>query len=136
MTHLPSLAAVVLAAGLCGLIAIWLMLHVGAMRGKLSISIGDGGNPAMIRAMRRQANFVETVPLTLVLMVLLALTGWSGLLLYAIGALLVLGRLLHALHFTRAEAPGWQRSVGSSLSLLATLAASLLLLGTWLGMMT
>ncbi|WP_118133298.1 MAPEG family protein [Oceanicella sp. SM1341] len=134
MTLMPPLAAVMLTAGLCGLIALWLMAHVGRMRDTLSIPMGDGGHPRMIRAMRGQANFIEFVPLTLVFMVLLALSGWGTLVLYAIGAALVVGRFLHALHFTAADAPRWQRSGGAALSGLAVLACTVLLLVTWAGM--
>ena len=54
-------------AGLLGLLAVALLSNVGRVRGKTKIFIGDGGNTELITAMRAQANFVENVPLGLIL---------------------------------------------------------------------
>src|SRR5258708_29645303 len=54
-------------AGLLGLLAVALLSNVGRLRGKTRIFIGDGGNAELITAMRVQANFVENVPLALIL---------------------------------------------------------------------
>ena len=54
-------------AGLLGLLAVALLSNVGRVRGKTKVFIGDGGNTELITAMRTQANFVENVPLGLLL---------------------------------------------------------------------
>ena len=50
--------ATMLYAGLLGLMAIAVAFPAGSLRGKLNIPIGDGGHTELIRAMRRQANFM------------------------------------------------------------------------------
>ncbi len=135
MTPTPAVLAVALYAALNGLIFMWLTAHVGKVRGQRKISIGDGGDPLMIRAMRGQANFVEAVPLTLLLLLLAALIGTPAWLLHILGAALTLGRVFHGLHFTAEDAPGWQRAAGASLTLLTTLVVSLGLLGHVLWLM-
>jgi hypothetical protein len=79
-----------------------LSLRVVAMRGT-GISLGDGGNPAMLRRMRGHGNFAEYVPLILVMMGVLELSHYSAYLLHAMGVTLVIARLLHgyALSFTQ-----------------------------------
>ncbi|GIX12155.1 MAG: hypothetical protein KatS3mg118_0114 [Paracoccaceae bacterium] len=113
-----AVTAVALYAGLLALVGIWLALHVGRLRGQLRIFIGDGGHPRMIRAMRGQANFVESVPMALLLMLLAALLGAPVWLLHAGGIALVAGRILHGMHFMAEDAPRWQRAAGAGLTML------------------
>jgi hypothetical protein len=88
-------------AGLLALLFFVLSLRVVAMRGT-GISLGDGGNPAMLRRIRGHGNFAEYVPLILVMMGILELSHYSVYLLHAMGITLVIARLLHgyALSFT------------------------------------
>lgn len=64
--------------------------------------LGDGGDPAMLRVIRGQANFAEYVPLALLLMGLLEASRYSIYVLHALGVTLLVARLLHgfALSFT------------------------------------
>jgi len=89
-------------AGLLALVFFVLSLRVIAMRGK-GISLGDGGDPAMLRRIRGHGNFAEYVPLVLVMMGFLELGGTAAWLLHALGAALLVARLLHAyaLSFTQ-----------------------------------
>ncbi|MEO0913501.1 MAG: MAPEG family protein [Pseudomonadota bacterium] len=116
-----GLYAVALYSGLLGLVYLWLLAIVGKTRGDLKISIGDGGDPYMIRVMRGQLNFVENVPLTLVFLVLMALIGTPVWVLHVFGLALLVGRILHGLHFTKRDAPGWQRAAGAGLTNLTQL---------------
>lgn len=52
-------------AGLLGLISIGVAFPAGSLRGRLNVSVGDGGNRDLLLAMRRHANFTEWVPLAL-----------------------------------------------------------------------
>ncbi len=122
---LPALYALALYSGLLGLIFFWLLFTVGKARGDLKISIGDGGDPYMIRVMRGQANFVENVPLTLVFLLIMALIGTPAWVIHLFGIALVLGRIFHALHFTKRDAPGWQRAAGAGLTNLSQLLIAL-----------
>src|SRR3954466_195242 len=57
--------------GLLALIFFVLSMRVVQVRGK--VSLGDGGDPTVLRRMRGQANFAEYVPLILLMMAFLEL---------------------------------------------------------------
>jgi len=87
------------------LLAIWLVvlgLRVTHYRRQARVSLGDGGNPALLRAIRGQANFAEYVPVALILLLILELSRFSLYLVHALGILLIVARVLHgyALSFT------------------------------------
>lgn len=78
------------------LINAWLAIRCGRVRAGAKIGMGDGGNDLLYRRMRAQANFIEQVPLTLLLYGFVEATGKApGWLIY-LGALFLLGRLAHA----------------------------------------
>ncbi|MDA1077411.1 MAG: MAPEG family protein [Proteobacteria bacterium] len=89
----------ILYAGLLGLMAIGLGATAGVKRAQAGISLGDGGDRELLMRMRRHANFVENVPLALILIALLEMQSVSGTAIHALGATLVLGRVLHAIGF-------------------------------------
>lgn len=82
-------------AGILALILLAIAAWVGRRRIVTGIGVGDGGDDELRRRMRVNANFVEYVPLALVLMMLLELTGAAGWFLHALGTVLVLSRLIH-----------------------------------------
>lgn len=86
-------------AGALAFVLLALSVRVIQARGATKVFIGDGGNELMIRRMRGQANFVEYVPLILVLLALLEYRGTAAWLLHAFGASLVVARVLHAYAF-------------------------------------
>jgi uncharacterized protein len=79
------------------LINFWLAMRCGKIRSAEKIGFGDGGNEMMIRRMRAQANFVEQVPLTLLLAGAVEAVGKGGQWLLPLGALFLLGRVAHAI---------------------------------------
>jgi uncharacterized membrane protein YecN with MAPEG domain len=82
-------------AGLLGLLAAVLSFNVGRLRGKKKISLGDGGDPEMLAAIRAHANFIEFVPLCL-LMIYLA-SDFRGFWTTAgLSIVLLVARALHA----------------------------------------
>jgi hypothetical protein len=87
-----------------GLLAVWfLVLSTRViLRRQSGPSLGDGGDPRMLRLIRGHANFAEYVPLIVVMMGLLELGHTSSYLLHALGITLLVGRLLHgySLSFT------------------------------------
>jgi hypothetical protein len=121
----PAVAAIGIYAGLMGLIAIWLSYIVGGWRRKLKVSIGDGGQIDLIRAMRGHANFTENVPLALILMTYMAIAGAPAIAIHILGIALTIGRVAHTLHFSQPGQPAWQRQVGAGLTALVLVAASL-----------
>ena len=56
-----------LATSFICLIALVLALYTGKMRLKHDVKVGDGGNDAVIRAMRAHANLIEFAPLSLIM---------------------------------------------------------------------
>ena len=60
-----------------GLIIVALGINVTVHRVKLKVSLGDGGNPQMLRMIRLHGNAVEYIPLAIVLMLAYELnSGW------------------------------------------------------------
>lgn len=86
-------------AGALALVLLVLSIRVIQARGATKVFMGDGGNELMIRRMRGQANFVEYVPMILVLLALLEYRGAAPWLLHALGATLLVARLLHGYAF-------------------------------------
>jgi len=86
-------------AGALSLVLLVLSIRVIQARGATKVFMGDGGNELMVRRMRGQANFVEYVPMVLILMALLEYGGTAGWLLHALGATLLVARLLHGYTF-------------------------------------
>lgn len=79
------------------LINFWLSMRIGKLRTTLKISVGDGGNEQVMRRMRAQANFVENVPLSLILFALIEAAGKGGMWLAPLGAIYMVGRVCHAI---------------------------------------
>lgn len=87
------------------LLTLWFLVLSAVVirhRGK-GVSLGDGDDPALQRAIRGHGNFAEYVPLALVMMAVLEVSRTSIYLLHGLGIALLAGRLLHgyALSFTR-----------------------------------
>ena len=90
-------------AGLLALLFLALSINVIRRRRALGISVGDGGDPRFARHVRAHGNFVDYVPLVLLLMALLELGGLPAWILHAQGITLLAGRLLHAACFVCTE---------------------------------
>jgi uncharacterized membrane protein YecN with MAPEG domain len=103
-----------------------LTLRVVQERGRSRVSLGDGGNTGLQRAIRGHANFAEYVPLALLLLAILEISRFSLYVIHALGLTLLLARLLHgyALSFTAQFRFG--RSMGALLTV-AVLAIEALL---------
>jgi uncharacterized protein len=104
-----------------GLMALALTAHVIMLRAKTGVSIMDGGNNQLAERIRRHGNFTEFVPLILLLMALAELDGVGVMWLHITGALLVIGRLLHALGLKYDKPTAFGRVAGASLTMLAAL---------------
>ena len=121
----PALAAAGLYAGIMAILALWLGMIVSKWRSRLKVWVGDGGQIDLVRAMRGQANFVETVPLALGLFLFMAMAGAPALAIHVLGVALTVGRILHGLHFSAPDTPKWQRGAGAGLSMLVLVLAAL-----------
>ena len=80
-------------AGAAAILHIWLGLRVSRLRRPLKISVGDGGNEALLRRMRAHGNFAENMPIFLILLGLIELAGGAQLWLWGAGILFVLARI-------------------------------------------
>ena len=95
-----TLSHTALYAALLTVIFIVLTQLVIRVRSKARIPLGDAGDFSLLEASRRQVNFAENVPLTLILMALAEAGGASSLILNLAGGLLVLARLIHPFGIT------------------------------------
>ncbi len=84
-------------AGLAALINLWLSIRIGRTRTKEQIMVGDGGNDALIRRMRAQANFIEYTPIVLILIGLVEMASGTSTWLWAVGLVYMAGRIAHGI---------------------------------------
>lgn len=115
-----------LVAGLHGLVLLMLAVPVVRMRRGRRVGIGDGGDRELARRIRVHANFVEYVPMLLVLLALLELGGLDMRLVAALGGVLLVARLLHAAGLGGSEGKSFGRFWGTLLTWGVLLASSLL----------
>lgn len=100
-----------------------LSTHVTLLRTKTGISILDGGNIALAERIRRHGNFVENVPMVLLLMALAEFLGTTSPWLHGAGLLLVAGRVLHAAGIRSDKGATFPRIVGGTATNFAMLIA-------------
>lgn len=106
-------------AAAAAVLNIWLTIRIGQVRSREKVFVGDGGNDAVIRRMRAQANFIENAPLTLILVAAIELAGKGGVWLAPVAALFVLGRVAHAFGMDEGFKAG--RPIGAMTAMLAQL---------------
>ena len=102
------------------IITLWHMIRIGRLRHSQKVIHGDGGNEALLRRMRAQANFVENTPFVLILIAAIEMTGKGGTWLAVVGAVFMLGRVAHAIGM---DAPGAHigRMAGTLIAMLTLL---------------
>jgi uncharacterized membrane protein YecN with MAPEG domain len=82
--------------GILAVMLVGISIRCTVLRAKKKINYGDGGDKDMTRAIRVQGNFIEYVPLALLLMGLIEAMGARHWVVYLFGTLLVAARLAHA----------------------------------------
>ena len=100
-------------AGVLALLLVVLALRVVRLRWKFRVGLGDGGEKAMIRAIRIHGNATEHVPIALLLLLMAELNHAGPTLLHACGAVLVVARVLHAVGLGKSAGASWQRATGT-----------------------
>ncbi len=115
-------------AALLGLLLLALAGSVVRLRGKHKVGIGDGGHADLALACRAHANFIEYVPLALILLLLLEYRGVPVWALHGLGSALFLGRVLHAWGLSRSQGTSPGRAIGILLTWISILVSSLWLL--------
>ena len=83
-------------AAALALIYLVLSINIARYRFTRRVSLGDGGDRYLQRAIRAHANFIEYVPLALLLMWFLESLTLSASLPFWLGSVLVAARLAHA----------------------------------------
>lgn len=127
MVELPITS---LFAGGFALALVALSVMVTARRVKTTILLGDG-EELLSRRIRAQANFVEYVPMGVILVALMELQGAPAVATVSLGATLAIGRLVHAVGMYR-DAP-ILRGLGimATYGALAALGLGVLLIAAW-----
>ncbi len=113
-------------AAILAILVVALAINVTVHRVKFSVSLGDGGNPRMLRMIRMHGNAAEYVPLALVLMLAFEISGGWPTALHIIGLTLVAGRLLQTWGMWSSDMPGFCRGAGQTLTWLAIAALAVL----------
>ena len=102
-------------AGATALIALWLAMRTGNVRRNAKVSIGDGGDAALICRMRAQANFTEYAPFILILIALIEFSAGTSTWLWAASVAFLVARILHPLGM---DGMKYGRAIGTSVTFL------------------
>lgn len=129
---MPSVT--LLFAALHVLLLLALLVPISLYRRAHGIGIGDGADPVLLRKIRVHSNFVEHVPLALVMLALLELGGAWPPLLWLFGAALFLSRVMHASGLSRRPGYSFGRFWGTAITWSVLLAMALT--GLWLSVQT
>lgn len=103
------------------LLVLGLAGRVIAARLKYKVGLGDGGQGVLNQRMRAHANAVEYVPLALLLLGGIELSGYPDPLVHVLGIALLVARLLHAWGLATSEGPSTGRFWGTVLTMLLML---------------
>lgn len=106
-----------IAASVLGFLYFKLSLNVVGYRRKHKVSVGDGGQEDLLRAIRAQGNLAEYAPIALILMACLELNKAPWWVTAILAASFVLGRILHPMGIKDASAPMTMRVRGMQLTL-------------------
>ena len=109
-------------AAALALVALVLSAGAGTRRAKLKIPVGDGGNEQLHHAVRRHGNFVEYVPLILLLIAIIELNGAPPTWLHGLGASLLAARIAHPFGIGSISHPA--RFFGAAVTALVLLACA------------
>ncbi|QDP00948.1 MAPEG family protein [Thalassotalea sp. PS06] len=107
-----SLAITGFYTGILALLHITLSFKVIGLRRRFQVGLGDGENKDLRKAIRVHGNFIEYVPMAMLLFAIFEVNQGSPMLLHAIGGALVTCRFLHAIGVSKTAGTSWQRFVG------------------------
>ena len=115
---------------LLGLLWLGLTMYVILGRWKYEVSLGDGEERDLNRRIRAHANFVETVPLALILLWIGEIHVFDPEVVHAFGITLVVSRLFHAFGMLIPKrSTNRFRQIGMALTMAMIGVASLWILG-------
>ncbi len=119
-------------ASLLAIFALFLSFKAGTFRGKVGVSVlyGEPANMELVQRVRAHQNFLEYVPMILILMGAIELSGGSGTFLHGVGIVLIVARVAHAIGLKHDNMAHPGRLVGAGGTALVTLVAAIY--GLWL----
>ena len=95
------------------ILAIFLALRNGLIRGKTKTMLGEGDSPELLQSIRAHGNLMEHAPIALILLLLLEMQGIADWKLHLIGSSFFLCRILHAYGITISRESTPYRVVGA-----------------------
>ena len=119
-------------ASLHVLLMLALLVPISRHRHDHKIGVGDGGDPLLARKVRVHGNFIEHAPFALLMLGLLEMCGLPSIWLWGFGSALLLGRLMHAVGFSRRPGYSVGRFTGTALTWLVFLLMALA--GLWMAL--
>ncbi|NVK34877.1 MAG: MAPEG family protein [Rhodobacteraceae bacterium] len=84
---------------ICAALMTLMVAYVGLYRGKVKVLRGDGGNAILFKRIRIHGNFMETAPLTALVMMAAEVAGLGATWLWLAFGSFFLGRVLHFVLF-------------------------------------
>lgn len=111
-----SVPITALYASLLTLMYLGLAVRVSRLRRAHRIGVGNGEFPELALAVRVHGNFIEHVPLAVLLLLILELNGTAAAWLHAFGVLLLVGRMLHAVGLGKSAGVSFGRFTGTVLT--------------------
>jgi uncharacterized membrane protein YecN with MAPEG domain len=128
-----SLEVTPLVACLLAVLYVVLSARVINQRRMSKVSLGDGGDKALLKRLRVHGNFAEYVPFSLVLLLIAELQGAAAWMLYLSGLMLVAGRLCHAVGTGLTPQVPFLRTLGMGLTFGAIIATTVTIVRQILG---
>jgi len=117
-------------AELCGLLLTILYVRVSQRRLATKIGMGTGSDAILEQRIRAHGNFIESVPIALILLYLFEQAGVDSIYVHAFGVALVLARVAHAQGISTTSGRSTGRFYGSIGTLLVIAGLSVWIVAT------
>ena len=125
----PLLSIVPIYAAIFGLMFVYLSVRVIKQRRSAKVSLGDGDNPTLRKAIAVHSNFSQYVPLALLLIAFVELSHASATITHGLCACLLVGRVAHAYGLAQPVQTMKLRQIGVLITFGVIVIAALYLLG-------
>jgi len=122
-----SLPITALYASIMMIFALALSFKAGGFRGKSGISVmfGEPTNMELVQRVRVHQNFLEYVPMAIILMGIIEINGGNSTFLHVFGVVLIISRIAHAIGLRHDNMGHPGRIIGAGGTALISMAAAL-----------